>query len=233
MMWLGAWWLACGSIALHDTARITSMHTHEIRTSVSVQRDATPVVGVLPVPIVDAVYRVPLDGDTDIGLKLLGGAPGFDVRRRLIRGRRFDLTVAPSLSGAYVPLELFGLGGGGVSGLGFANLSTPVVATAQLSRRQSLTLSARPGVRLISSTSSGEGTVTEGVNRMSPLLATGLRWEIRGARHGFAVGVDVLARPGRGAPLAWSVSLQDVVIRNRLRHRAHRRMKRSVRQGAR
>lgn len=220
--------LACGSIATHEHGRIASFGTSETTAAVSVSQFANPVLGVVPFPVVDLVHRVPLGPDADLGLKLLGGAPGVDLRRRLVRRERLDVTVGPELSAAYLPTNLIGTASQGLAGVGFLNLESPVLATARLGSRQWLTLAVTPGLRVIATNSNGDGLLTEDINTVAPLVGAGLRWSVEGRRVGFGVSLDVQARPGRGAPLAWGVSLQEISVVQRLRHRTRRAMKRTA-----
>lgn len=219
---------ACGSIVTHDTARITTQHTSDLRVAVAVTQNASPVTGILRVPSLDLVYRRALGPDSDIGFKVLGGAPGIDVRQRIVRKAGFDLTIGPAASGVYTPV-----GVGGVVGTGFVSFTSPVLATVALSRDQSLTLNVRPGLRWLTTTSSGSGFVSEGVNNVLPLFGGGIRWEIRGSRRGFAIAGDMLTRPGRGGPVGWAVSLQSVASAHRGPDRLKRAIKKSSKEAAR
>jgi len=214
--------LGCGSIVTHDTARIVSTHT-ELTSALTVSKNANPILGVLPLPSFDLVHRRPLGPDADFGLKLLSGAPGVDVRRRLVRRERLDVTLSAAASGAWVPAF-----GDALGGLGYLNLTTPALGTAALTPRQSLTLAVSPGVRWRTVTASRGGFITDGVNVAVPLVAVGARWEYQGDRRGLAVSVDLLTLPGQGQAPGWAVSLQTV--RNRLR--ARRKVKRAVKQSA-
>jgi len=218
--------IGCGSIATHDTARIVTAHS-ELSAALVVSQNTSPLLGVVPFPSLDVVHRRPLGPDSDLGIKLLGGAPGIDVRRRLVRRERLDVTLGSAASGGWVPT------GSDVRGIGYLHLTTPVLTTVSLSSNQSLTLAVSPGVRWRTVTASRDGFITDGINVAVPLLAAGGRWELGGHRRAMAVSFDLLASPGKGGPTGWAASLQSTAARLRSRDQIRRAVRRSAREARR
>lgn len=221
--------LGCGSINTLRGAQILEPGQREFHVAATMGTAVDPINGGTYRPNLDLMLRQSIAPDVDMGLALLGGAPAIDLRIRAGRGKRWDLSLAPTVMAAYLPVDLtpgaddsFGL-----RGQGQFEITAPLLAEARLGRGWSLTVAARPGIRTLFLDTSQKGSFyTDDVATVDMLLGGGFRIQKRGVRAGWGFSLDLLHRPWRGAPIGASVAFDLLAVSNRSARRARRDIRR-------
>lgn len=179
----------CSTLSTLDGAKTLPPHTVQLGGGVSVQAGASPIsqVGV-PLPQLEGDVRVALAEDVDLGFRVYLLGVGSDVRYRFFHEGPWHLATGVGIAG--LPL--------GTSGSVETRL--PLTAERDLGERWSIA----GGPRLILR---DQWNATEGgtVARFDTFAGGMLRGEYAAKRFFMDLGGDLLARPSRSAPPAWSI----------------------------
>ncbi|MCB9741166.1 MAG: hypothetical protein H6740_00900 [Alphaproteobacteria bacterium] len=195
--------LACTTLSTVTGARPLEPGQVRLGVAPSLQSGGNPLsIGTLPLPQLEAVGRVGISENVDLGARLYLVGAAVDVRYRFYAGERLHLAVAPGLAGTWVPFY------GSLSGQGGLEMRVPVAAEWVLSDKAAVMTSPTAVLRRSRTTMDNEIIQDGRVTRLDAFTGAGLRYERRPHdRLIIGLSADLYAQPARHLGPAWSVGL--------------------------